>query len=59
MAVYNSPSDAANTAVRYFLTQVGEYYLKHSFNTGSGKGKKIWESIRDEDFQSCCTYCGQ
>lgn len=59
MAVYNSPSDAANTAVRSFLTQVGEYYLKHSFNTGSGKGKKIWESIRDEDFQSCCAYCGQ
>lgn len=59
MAVYNTPSDAANTAVRSFLTQVGEYYLGHSFNTGSGKGKKLWESIRDEDFQSCCAYCGE
>jgi hypothetical protein len=59
MAVYNTPSDAANTAVRSFLTQVGEYYLKHSFNTASGKGKRIWESIRDDDFQSCCAYCGQ
>jgi len=59
MAVYNTPSDAANTAVRSFLTQVGEYYLGHSFNTGSGKGKKLWESIRDEDFQSRCAYCGE
>jgi hypothetical protein len=58
MAVYNTPSDAANTAVRSFLTQVGEYYLGHSFNTGSGKGKKLWELIRDEDFKSCCAYCG-
>lgn len=59
MAVYNTPSDAANTAVRSFLTQVGEYYLGHSFNTGSGKGKRLWESIRDEDFHSCCAYCGE
>lgn len=59
MAVYNTPSDAANTAVRSFLTQVGEYYLGHSFNTGSGKGKRLWESIRDQDFHSCCAYCGE
>jgi len=59
MAVYNTPSDAANTAVRSFLTQVSEYYLDHSFNTGSGKGKKLWEAIRDRDFQSCCAYCGE
>lgn len=59
MAVYNTPSDAANTAVRSFLTQVGEHYLQQSFNTSSGKGKKLWESIRDEDFQSSCAYCGE
>ena len=59
MAVYNTTSDAANTAVRAFLTRVGEYYLEHSFNTGSGKGKLIWEAIRDLDFQSCCAYCGE
>jgi len=59
MAVYNTASDSANTAVRSFLTKVGEYYLGHSFNTGSGKGKSIWISIRDQDFQSCCAYCGE
>lgn len=59
MAVYNTSSDAANTAVRAFLTRVGEYYLGHSFNTASGKGKQLWEAIRDSDFQSCCAYCGE
>ncbi|GGA77876.1 hypothetical protein GCM10011369_19740 [Neiella marina] len=58
MAVYNTSSDSANTAVRAFLTKVGEYYLGHSFNTGSGKGKAIWLKIRDDDFNSCCAYCG-
>ncbi len=56
MAVYNSSSDSANTAVRAFLTKVGEYYLGHSFNTGSGKGKALWLSIRDEDFNGSCGY---
>lgn len=41
MAVYNTSSDSANTAVRAFLTKVGEYYWGKSFNTGSGKSKKI------------------
>jgi hypothetical protein len=59
MAVYNSASDAANTAIRAFLTKVGEYYLGHSFHTGSGKGKAIWLSIRDDDFKGCCAYCGE
>ena len=45
MALYNTTLDAANTAVRAFLTRVGEYYLGHSFNTGSGKGKLIWDTI--------------
>lgn len=56
MAVYNTPSDAANTAVRAFLTSVGEYYLNSSFNTGSGKGKYTWEKIRQE-FGNACAYC--
>jgi hypothetical protein len=59
MAVYNTSSDSANTAVRAFLTKVGEYYLGHSFNTGSGKGKALWLAIRDVDFQSSCAYCGE
>lgn len=59
MAVYNTTSDSANTAVRAFLTKVGEHYLGHSFNTGSGKGKALWFSIRDSDFNSCCAYCGE
>lgn len=58
MAVYNTASDSANTAVRAFLTKVGEHYLGHSFNTGSGKGKTLWLSIRDDDFNGCCAYCG-
>lgn len=59
MAVYNTLSDSANTAVRAFLTKVGEYYLGHSFNTGTGKGRSIWLTIRDEYFNSCCAYCGE
>ena len=59
MAVYNTASDSANTAVRAFLTKVGEHYLGYSFNTGSGKGKALWLSIRDSDFNSCCAYCGE
>jgi hypothetical protein len=57
MAVYNTPSDAANTAVRAFLTAVGELYLKKSFNTASGPGKKLWDQIRKE-FEESCAYCG-
>lgn len=58
MAVYNSPSDAANTAVRAFLTQVGELYLGRSFNTGSGQGERDWRDVRENVFGSCCAYCG-
>ncbi len=57
MAIYNTPSDAANTAVRAFLTKVGEYYLKGSFNTGSGKGKAAWLRIRNDVFEGRCCYC--
>lgn len=58
MAIYNTESDAANTAVRAFLTTVGEYYLQRSFNTGSGPGRRDWLRIRDEIFLSECAYCG-
>jgi len=57
MAIYNTESDAANTAVRAFLTTVGEYYLKRSFNTGNGPGKRDWLHIRDEVFSGECAYC--
>lgn len=56
MAVHNTGSDAANTAVRAFLTRVGEKYLGHGFNTGSGRGKQIWEEIRGS-FEGRCAYC--
>ncbi len=59
MAIYNTASDAANTAVRAFLTKVGEFYLGRSFNTGSGRGKADWERIRDEVFGGSCAYCGK
>lgn len=58
MAIYNTSADSANTAVRAFLTKVGEHYLGHGFNTGSGKGKRIWAEIREEIFDNSCAYCG-
>jgi len=58
MAIYNTASDSANTAVRAFLTKVGEYYLGRSFNTGSGQGKTDWNRIREEIFSNSCAYCG-
>jgi hypothetical protein len=57
MAVYNTWADAANTAVRAFLTKIGEYYLKRSFNTISGKGQQDWIKIRDTIFSGKCAYC--
>lgn len=59
MAIYNTSSDAANTAVRSFLTKVGEYYLGRSFNTGSGKGKSTWQQIKEQVFNNECAYCGE
>ena len=46
MAIYNTGSDSANTIFRAFLTKIGESYLNHSFNTGSGKGMEIWQNIK-------------
>ena len=55
MAIYNTGSDAAYTMVRAFLTTIGESYLNHSFNTGSGKGKEIWREIKNK-FESKCAF---
>ena len=41
--------------VRAFLTKIGESYLNHSFNTGSGKGKEIWREIKNK-FESKCAF---
>ena len=57
MTTYNTGSDAANTAVRSFLTKVGEHYLDRSFNTASGRGKEDWERIKNETFENRCAYC--
>lgn len=59
MAVYNQPADSANTGIRAFLTQVGEFYLGRSFNTSSGKAKNDWLRIKQEVFEEECAYCGQ
>jgi hypothetical protein len=56
MAVYNTPFDAANTAVRSFLTSVGEHYWGRKFTTASGPGKAAWQQICD-DFSGACAYC--
>jgi hypothetical protein len=58
MATHNTKSDAANTAVRAFLTSVGEQYWGKPFNTATGESKKIWEDIKDNVFKGECCYCG-
>ena len=58
MAIYNTDSDSANTAVRAFLTKLGEHYLERRFNTGSGKGKRDWLRIKESVFENRCAYCG-
>ena len=58
MTTHNTTSDAANTAVRAYLTTLGERYLGHGFNTGSGRGKQIWTEIK-ESFLNRCAYCDQ
>lgn len=60
MATYNTQFDSANTAVRAFLTRLGEHYFGKSFNTTSkGQAKLIWEKIRDDIFGGLCAYCGK
>jgi len=59
MALYNTSSDVANTAVRAFLTKIGELYLRRSFNVASGVAQKDWQRIRDVVFEGTCAYCGK
>lgn len=59
MAIYNTDSDAANTAVRAYLTKVGEFYLGSAFNTSTGKAKTVWRKIQTDVFAGCCAYCGE
>ncbi|MBP9855623.1 MAG: HNH endonuclease [Candidatus Omnitrophica bacterium] len=58
MAIHNSSYDAANTAVRAFLTKVGASYWGKTFNTGVGNGKSVWLTIKNELFNGMCCYCG-
>ena len=58
MTTYNTYADAANTAVRAFLTSVGEYYLGEKFDKNSGSGKKKWETII-RNFDNKCAYCNK
>lgn len=58
MTTHNTSFDAANTAVRAYLTTLGEKYLGHRFDTGSGEGKKIWLEIQ-ERFDNRCAYCDE
>ena len=59
MAVHNTSADAANTAVRAFLTEIGRFYLNRSFNTALGPAKEDWIRIRDVVFDGKCAYCGK
>jgi hypothetical protein len=59
MAIHNTSYDAANTAVRAFLTKVGAIYWHKTFNTGSGSGRTIWIEIKDNVFSQKCCYCGK
>jgi len=59
MAVHNSSYDAANTAVRAFLTKVGARYWGKGFNTGSGNGEAVWQEIKEVVFNGVCCYCGK
>ena len=59
MAIYNTDSDAANTAVRAYLTKVGELYRGSSFNTSHGTARVDWERIKQKVFSGCCAYCGK
>ena len=54
----NTPSYAANIAVRAFLTRVGRLYLGRVFDTRYGKGKEDWIRIKESVFENSCAYCG-
>ena len=56
MTTYKTSSDAANTMIKAFLTKIGEDYLGHYFNTGSGKGKEIRTGIKEKTFNKKCAF---
>ena len=59
MTTFNTASDASNTAIRAFLTQLGSFYNDGNvFNTNSGEAKRIWREICEEIFEGKCAYCG-
>lgn len=58
MAIHNTGYASGSTMVRAFLTKIGESYLNHFFNTGSGKGIGIWQNIKDK-FENKCAFCGE
>lgn len=58
MPIYNTASNAANTAVRAFLTKIGEEYLGQRFDIMSGSGKEHWARISEEVFEGKCAFCG-
>lgn len=60
MASHNTKFDAANTAVRAFLTEIGGFYRGgRQFNLKSPEGIRVWEDIRDNVFGGKCCYCGR
>tara|TARA_B100000315_G_C14407372_1_gene509353 strand:+ start:116 stop:631 length:516 start_codon:yes stop_codon:yes gene_type:complete len=59
MTTYNTSADAANTAIRAFLTKIGDDYLGSSSNTGIDKAKADWTRVKEEVFQGKCAYCGE
>lgn len=56
VAINSTPSDSANTAVRSFLTAVGQKYYGEVFAINSGDGKVTWGEIV-KYFGGVCAYC--
>ena len=54
-----SPSDAANTAVRYMLRKAGSLHLPSMYDTTRSWGKEAWDDIVSNTFAGRCAYCGR
>ena len=59
MAKNPSPSDAANTAVRFLLRKAGSIDLPSMYDTTRSWGKEAWEDIVSNTFSGRCAYCGR
>lgn len=61
MATNYTRFDAANSAVRSFLTTIGNSFLENEPDLKKffkeKKGVSFWSSIKEE-FDHCCAYCG-